>query len=112
MRISAKTLKTGSPLPDRHTTADAAKKPCREYSFLWNYARLLGWKSTYFAYKKGGDINNTRDVFSQILWRLPLDFQRFALEQGLSSFFKAIASLRSTSPPEASPRRNENSLAT
>ena len=53
MRIRAKTLKTGSPLPDRHTTADAAKKPCREYSFLWNCARLLGWKSTYFAYKKG-----------------------------------------------------------
>jgi len=52
------------------------------------------------------------DVFSQILWRLPLDFQRFALEQGLSSLFKATANLRSSSPPEASPRRNENSLAT
>lgn len=62
--------------------------------------------------KEGGDINNTRDVFSQILWRLPLDFQRFALEQGLSSLFKATANLRSSSPPEASPRRNENSLAT
>lgn len=62
MRIRATTLKTGSPLPDRHTTADAAKKPCREYSFLWNYARLLGWKSTYFAYKKGG-ISIIRGMF-------------------------------------------------